>query len=148
LRYREERCERMSREACPWVGEVRRGRMRRAIPQEHLSVRGEVVRGRGHSDRAGVPGWYGVKMDGSVVSSGLRLLVAHDQARWVLDLEDVGGGHERPDAQWGVVWRAVPGEGVFVIDRWFCVFVVLRRVHVWISKWVARELSGREFSKL
>jgi hypothetical protein len=46
--------------------------------------------------------------------SGLRVFAAHDHARWGLDLEDVGGGRERPDARWGTVWRATPGEGVFL----------------------------------
>jgi hypothetical protein len=54
----------------------------------------------------------------------------------------VDGGRERPDARWGAVWRAAPGEGGFVIDGYFCLFVVLKWVHVWISKWMARELSG------
>jgi hypothetical protein len=116
LRHREERCERMSREVCLGVGEVRISRMSRAIPEEQLFVIGEVVRGRGHNDRVGFVEWFGVRMSWSVVSSGLRVLAAHDHARWGLGLEDVGGGHERPDARWGAVWRAVPGEGVFVID--------------------------------
>jgi hypothetical protein len=103
----------MFREACPWVGEVRRGRMSRAIPHEHMSVSGEVVRRRGHNARVGFVEWYGVKMGGSVVSSWLRVLEAHDNARWGLGLEDAGGRHERPDARWGAVWRAVPGEGGF-----------------------------------
>jgi hypothetical protein len=84
----------------------------------------------------------------SVVSSGLRVLAAHDQTRWGLGLEDVDGGRERPDARWGAVWRAAPGEGGFVIDGGICLFVVMRWVQVWISKWVARELSGGRFSKL
>jgi hypothetical protein len=109
----------MSREAYLGVVEVRKGRMLRAIPHEHMSVSGEVVRGRGHNDRVGFAEWYGVIMDGSVVSCWLRVLAAHDQARWGLGLEDVGGGHERPDAQWGAVWRAVPWEGGFVIYGWF-----------------------------
>jgi hypothetical protein len=45
------------------------------------------------------------------------VLAAHDQARWGLGLEDVGGGRERPDARWGAVWRAVPVEGGFC-KRW------------------------------
>jgi hypothetical protein len=53
----------------------------------------------------------------SMVSSGLRVLAAHDQARWGMGLEDVGGGRERPDARWGAVWRAAPGEGDFC-NRW------------------------------
>jgi hypothetical protein len=76
------------------------------------------------------------------------VLAAHDQARWGLGLEDVGGGRERPDARWGAVWCATPGRGVFVSDGCFWVVVVLEWVHVRISKWVARELSGRQNSKL
>jgi hypothetical protein len=49
----------------------------------------------------------------SMVSSGMRVLVAHDHARWGLGLEDVNGGRERPDARWGAVWRAASGEGGF-----------------------------------
>jgi hypothetical protein len=41
-----------------------------------------------------------------------------------------------------------PWRGSFVSDGEFCVSVVLRRVRVWISKWVARELSGGQNSKL
>jgi hypothetical protein len=63
-------------------------------------------------------------------------------------LEDIGGGRERPDARWGAVWRAAPGEGVFVSDGRFGLSVVLDWVHFMISKWVARELSGRRNSKL
>jgi hypothetical protein len=80
LRYREERCERMSREACHGVGEVRKSRMSRAVPHEHMSISGEVVRGRGHNDRVGFVERYGVRMGGSEVSSWLRVLAAHDQA--------------------------------------------------------------------
>jgi hypothetical protein len=47
----------------------------------------------------------------------------------------------------GVAPRPRGGEN-FVIEGCFCSFVVLKRVHVWISKWVARELSGRQNSKL
>jgi hypothetical protein len=116
LRYREERCERMSREACLGVGEVRISRMLRAVPKEHMYVSGEEVRGRRHNGRVGVVEWFGVLMGCNVVSSGSRVLAAHDQARWGLGLEDVGGGHERPDARWGAVWRAAPREGGFVSD--------------------------------
>jgi hypothetical protein len=72
-------------------------------------------------------------------SSGLRVLAAHDHARWDLGLLDVGGGRERPDARSGAVWRAAPREGSFFVSEGCeCSFVVLWRVHVWISKWVAR----------
>jgi hypothetical protein len=57
-----------------------------------------------------------------VVSSGLRVLAAHDQAKWGLGSEGVGGGHERPDARWGAVWRAAPGEGGFC-KRWLILTV-------------------------
>jgi hypothetical protein len=50
----------------------------------------------------------------SWISSGLRVLAAHDQALWDMGLLDVGGGRERPDARWGVVWRAAPREGSFL----------------------------------
>jgi hypothetical protein len=81
-------------------------------------------------------------MFSSWIRSGLRVLAAHDQALWGLGLVVVDGGRERPDARWGTVWRAAPGEGGFC-NRWFfCLFVVLKWVYGWISKWVARELSG------
>jgi hypothetical protein len=79
-----------------------------------MYVSGEEVRERGHNGRLGFVEWFGVLMGYIVFSSGLRVLAAHDQARWGLGLEDVGGGHERPDARWGAVWRAVPGKGVFL----------------------------------
>jgi hypothetical protein len=67
-----------------------------------------------------------------------------------------------PDAAW--VWRrsaadvnvrtlggarcgAPPPGGDFVSDVWVRLVVVMEWVHVWISKWVARELSGRQISK-
>jgi hypothetical protein len=37
--------------------------------------------------------------------------------------------------------------GGFVSESWNRLRVVLRRVHAWILKWVARELSGGLFSK-
>jgi hypothetical protein len=82
LRYREERGERMSLEAGPWVGEVRSRRMLRAIPHEHLSVSGEKGRGRGHFDRVGFVVLFVERMVCGMVSSwsrsGLRVLAAHD----------------------------------------------------------------------
>jgi hypothetical protein len=70
----------------------------------------------------------------------------------------------KPDGAW--VWRMLaadvnvrtlggarcgappPGRGGFVSDGCFWLVVVLDWVHVRISKWVARELSGRQNSKL
>jgi hypothetical protein len=101
----------MSREAGLGVGEVRISRMLRAVPQEHLSVSGEEFRGRGHNGRLGFVEWFGGLMGYIAVSSGLRVLAGHDQAKWGLVLEDVSGKHERPDARWGAVWRAAPGKG-------------------------------------
>jgi hypothetical protein len=81
LRYREERGERVSREAGPGVGEVRSRRMLRAIPWEHMSVSGEKVRGRGHIDRVGFVVWFGDRMASTMVSSwsrsGLRVYWRH-----------------------------------------------------------------------
>jgi hypothetical protein len=75
------------------------------------------------------------------------VLAAHDQARWGMGLKDVGGGHGRPDARWGAVWRAAPGEGGFY-KRWLILNVRSTEVGKFrISKWVARELSGRRYSK-
>jgi hypothetical protein len=88
--------------------------MLRAVPQEHLSVSGEEVKGRGHSDRLEYVEWFGVLLGYIVFSRRLRVLAADDQARWGLGLEDVGGGRERPDARWGAVWRAALGEGGFL----------------------------------
>ena len=101
-------CERVSCEASLGIGEVYIGRMLRPVPHEHLSVNGEEVRGRGHRDRLEFVEWFGVLLGYIVFSSRLRVLAAHDQARWGLGLEDVGGGRERPDARWGAVWRAAP----------------------------------------
>jgi hypothetical protein len=106
--------------------------MLRAVPQKHMSVSGEEVRGRGHNGRLGFGEWFEDVMGYIVFSSGLRVLAAHDQARWGLDLEDVGGGHERPDARWGAVWRAVPRKGCFC-KRWS------------ILTWVARVCRGDDF---
>jgi hypothetical protein len=69
---------------------------------------------RGHNVRVEFEEWGGVLLGYIVVSSRLRVLAAHDQARWGLGLEDVGGGRERPDAQRGAVWRAAPVEGGFL----------------------------------
>jgi hypothetical protein len=112
----------MLREASLGVREVHIGGMLRAAPQEHLSVSGEEVKGRGHSDRLEVVEWCGVLSGYIVVSSRLRVLAAHDQTRWGVGLEDVGGEHERPDARWGAVWRAAPGEGGFC-KRWLILSV-------------------------
>jgi hypothetical protein len=98
----------VSREACLGVGEVRISRMLRAVPKKHLSVSGEEV--REHNGRLGFVEWFGVLMGCILVSSGLRVLAAHDQAIWGLGLEDIGGGRERLDARWGAVWRASPRE--------------------------------------
>jgi hypothetical protein len=87
------------------------GRMLRAVPQEHMSVSGEKVRGRGHNVRVEVGEWGNVLLGYIVFSSRLRVLAAHDHARWGLGLEDVGGGRERPDARRGAVWRAAPVGG-------------------------------------
>jgi hypothetical protein len=46
--------------------------------------------------------------------SGLRVLAAHDHALWGMGLVVADGGRERPDARWGAVWRAAPGEGGFL----------------------------------
>jgi hypothetical protein len=82
LRYREERGERMSRKAVPGVGEVHSTRMLRATPQEHMSVCGGEVRGRGHNDRGGFVVWCGDRMVCSMASSrsrsGFRVLAAHN----------------------------------------------------------------------
>jgi hypothetical protein len=69
----------------------------------------------------------------------LRVLAARDQARWDLGLVDVGGGRGRPDARkGGGVARRHPGKRLFVSDVYFLCVAVLRRVHLWISKWMAR----------
>jgi hypothetical protein len=70
----------------------------------------------------------------------------------------------RPDETW--VWRRLAADGnvrtlggarcgapparrgFSISEGCFCSFVVLRRVHVLNSKWVARELSDRRNSKL
>jgi hypothetical protein len=66
------------------------------VPRERLPVGGGRVTGRGHSDRAWIRVGEGVKEVSGVVSSwlssGLRVLAAHDQVRWDLGLLDVGGG--------------------------------------------------------
>jgi hypothetical protein len=90
----------VAREASLGVGEVHKGRMLRAVPQEHMFVSGEKVRGRGHDFRVEFEEWGRVLLGCNVFSSRLRVLAAHDQARWGLGLEDVGGGRERPDARW------------------------------------------------
>jgi hypothetical protein len=82
------------------------------------------------------------------IRSGVRVLAAHDQAEGGVGLDDVDGGRERPDARRGAVWCAVSGRGFFVSDDGVRMSVVPRRVHAWISKWVARELSGGQNSKL
>jgi hypothetical protein len=68
----------VSREASLGVGEVHISCMLRAVPHEHMSVSGEEVKGRGHSDRLEFVEWYGVLWDYIVFSSGLRMLAAHD----------------------------------------------------------------------
>jgi hypothetical protein len=103
----------VSREANLGVGEVHMGRMLRAVPQEHLSVSGEKVRGRGHNFRVVFGEWGKVLLGYIVFSSRLRVLAAHDQASWGMGMEDVGGGRERPDARWGAGWRAAPCRGGF-----------------------------------
>jgi hypothetical protein len=102
------------------------GRMLRAVPQEHLSISGEKVRGRGHNFRVEFEEWVEVLLGYIVFSSRLRVLAANAQAKWGLGLEDAGGGRERPDAQWGAVWRAAPGGGV--CKRWL--FLIGRSTRV------------------
>jgi hypothetical protein len=86
----------MSRDAGPWVGVVRSSRIPQWTPQEHMSVSGGKVRCRGHVDRLGVRVCLRDRLNYKMVSggssSGLRVLAAHDQARWGLGVEGVGGG--------------------------------------------------------
>jgi hypothetical protein len=65
-----------------------------------------------------------------------------------LGLEDVGGGHEPPDARWGAVWRAVPGEGGFC-NRWLVLFVRSTEVGTRLDFKVGGAIAvGWRFSKL
>jgi hypothetical protein len=42
-----------------------------------------------------------------------RVLAAHDRVRWDMGFF-FGGGHERPDARLGAMWRTKPVEGVLL----------------------------------
>jgi hypothetical protein len=91
-----------------------------------MLVRIWEVRGRRHCDRCSKSNswseWWFNRKRSIRVCSGLRVLAAHHQARWDLGLVFVTGGHERPDARVGAVWRAIPVEGPFLIAMVIGVF--------------------------
>jgi hypothetical protein len=87
------------------------------ILQQGLLVRFREVRGRRNFDRGGASNywseWWVSRKKRSWACRGLRVLAAHDQARWDMGLVFVSDGLERPDARLGAVRRAVPVEGCF-----------------------------------
>ena len=88
-------------------------------------------------------------MFSSWIRSGLRVLAAHDQALWGLGSVVVDGGRERPDARWGAVWRAAPGERGFC-NRWLFLSVRSIKVGTRFNFEVdgARVVGGKNFKTL
>jgi hypothetical protein len=141
LRDSVERGQWVAHELVSGVGKVRRSRMLRAVPHEHLPVSGEG----------------GLEVEDMLTEHETQLgedtKGFEESFRFGFRVECVCWRHTtRPDGTW-VWWRlaadrnvrtlggarcgAPPPRGLFVSESCFCPILVLRRVHVWNSKWVA-----------